>query len=302
MRRAQGEHGERAGGKRTPASSRSAHDHCSSVKVARTIPASDVRRARYDRRPIDRIPRHPPVPFLYRRAANLPLPVAHALGAAIGARLDRAEQVHCRTAFIRALPPTSARAARAASPRALVEVGQGPRRLPVLWSGPAAGRAAGAEVRGSDEWDRARSPREGRDRLAASRRVGIAGLEYSRRHSIVTMYRLQGNVWDDVMKRGRERFGAKLVPSDRGGVRELLEAPRRGDSIGVLPDQDPPEGSGAFAPFFGITAHTPVLAPRLARRTGAPGCLAGGSGGRIVSVRRPAPPEVADARTRGRAR
>ena len=59
------------------------------------------------------------------------------------------------------------------------------------------------------------------------------------------------------------------MASDRGGVRALLETLRRGHTIGVLPDQDPPEGSGAFAPFFGIAAHTPVLASRLARRTGA---------------------------------
>jgi KDO2-lipid IV(A) lauroyltransferase len=37
----------------------------------------------------------------------------------------------------------------------------------------------------------------------------------------------------------------------------------------VLPDQDPPPGSGVFAPFFGIAAHSPVFAVRLARRTGA---------------------------------
>jgi KDO2-lipid IV(A) lauroyltransferase len=113
------------------------------------------------------------------------------------------------------------------------------------------------------------------------------------------MYRLQGSLWDDVMKRGRERFGAKLVPSDRGGVRELLEALRRGDSIGVLPDQDPPEGSGVFAPFFGIAAHTPVLASRLAHRTGAAVLYVfaerlGWGRGFVLHIV-PAPAEVADA-------
>jgi KDO2-lipid IV(A) lauroyltransferase len=71
------------------------------------------------------------------------------------------------------------------------------------------------------------------------------------------------------MKQGRTRFGAELVPSDRGGMRRLLETLRRGRTIGVLPDQDPPTGSGVFAPFFGIVAHSPVFPSRLARRTGA---------------------------------
>ena len=242
--------------------------------------------------------------FLYRRAANLPLPLAHALGAMIGVlawvvpnRFTRRTRFH----IARCLPALGRAARERLVFRALVESGKALAELPVLWSGPAARVARLVrEVRGGDEWDRALAA--GKGAIAASPHLGaweMAGLEYSRRHPIVTMYRLQGNAWDDVMKRGRERFGAKLVPSDRGGVRELLEALRRGDSIGVLPDQDPPEGSGAFAPFFGIMAHTPVLASRLARRTGAAVLYVfaerlGWGRGFVLHVV-PAPAEVADA-------
>jgi KDO2-lipid IV(A) lauroyltransferase len=37
----------------------------------------------------------------------------------------------------------------------------------------------------------------------------------------------------------------------------------------MLPDQDPGQGGGVFAPFFGISANSMVLLGRLARKTGA---------------------------------
>jgi KDO2-lipid IV(A) lauroyltransferase len=242
--------------------------------------------------------------FLYARAANLPLPVAHALGATLGALAWLVPNKFARrTRFHIALClPALGRAARERLVfRTLVESGKTLAELPVIWSGPAARVARLVrEVRGADELARALAV--GKGVIGASPHLGaweLAGLDYSRRHPLVSMYRPQGNEWDDVMKRGRERFGAKLVPSDRRGVRELLETLRRGDAVGVLPDQDPPEGSGAFAPFFGIAAHTPVLASRLARRTGATVIymfaerLAWGRGFVLHVV--PAPPEVADA-------
>ncbi|MGE5793737.1 MAG: lysophospholipid acyltransferase family protein [Bacteroidota bacterium] len=212
--------------------------------------------------------------FLYRCAARFPLPLAHALGGAIGLLawvVPNKFTRRTRFNIARCLPELGRGARERLVFRTLVESGKALVELPVLWSGPPA-RVAGLvrEVRGGDEL--ARVLAAGKGLIAASPHLGaweLAGLELSRRQPIVTMYRLQGNRWDDVMKRGRERFGARLVGSDRGGVRALLESLRRGHSIGVLPDQDPPEGSGVFAPFFGVMAHTPVLASRLARRTGA---------------------------------
>lgn len=244
------------------------------------------------------------LPFLYARAANLPLPVAHALGATLGVLAWLVPNKFARrTRFHIALClPALGRAARERLVfRTLVESGKTLAELPVIWSGPAARVARLVRaVHGADELARALAT--GKGVIGASPHLGaweLAGLDYSRRYPIVSMYRPQGNEWDDVMKRGRERFGAKLVPSDRSGVRELLEALRRGETVGVLPDQDPPEGSGAFAPFFGIVAHTPVLASRLARRTGAAVLyifaerLGWGRGFVLHIV--PAPPEVTGA-------
>ncbi|MEM1411541.1 MAG: lysophospholipid acyltransferase family protein [Pseudomonadota bacterium] len=87
---------------------------------------------------------------------------------------------------------------------------------------------------------------------------------------------------DAVLIERRERFGASLVPANRRGLKALMDVLRDGGGVGVLPDQEPTEGDGRFAPFFGVPALTGVLVPRLLRRTGAraffAGCVRGADG------------------------
>jgi KDO2-lipid IV(A) lauroyltransferase len=67
----------------------------------------------------------------------------------------------------------------------------------------------------------------------------------------------------------RARPHLATAPATLGGVRQLLRALKRGESVGLLPDQVPPEGMGVWAPFFGQPAYTMTLAARLVRQTGA---------------------------------
>ena len=98
----------------------------------------------------------------------------------------------------------------------------------------------------------------------------VVGLYISRHYPMTSMYRPQRHPGLDTMiKQGRERFGARLVPSNNQGMRELLRALQQGKVIGTLPDQNPGVGTGVFVPFFGIMTYTPVFAGRLANRTGA---------------------------------
>lgn len=53
------------------------------------------------------------------------------------------------------------------------------------------------------------------------------------------------------------------------GLREMIRVLRRGELLGVLMDQDT-RVRGAFVPFFGRLAHTPVGPVMLAMKTGAP--------------------------------
>lgn len=80
-------------------------------------------------------------------------------------------------------------------------------------------------------------------------------------------------VLEEVIKRGREQNGAKLVATDAKGVKALYGALMAGEMVGILPDQQPKQGgksAGVFAPFFGEPALTMVLVNRLAQRSGAP--------------------------------
>ena len=57
---------------------------------------------------------------------------------------------------------------------------------------------------------------------------------------------------DNLVKKGRERTGNRLVPADVKGVAAQLKALKRGEVVGILPDQEPDKGQGGvFAPFYG---------------------------------------------------
>ncbi|WP_028081095.1 lysophospholipid acyltransferase family protein [Solimonas soli] len=127
----------------------------------------------------------------------------------------------------------------------------------------------------------------------------LSGLFCSAGGPMTSLYKPQKDATlDRIMHDGRTRLGARLVPTDGGGVKALLTALRRKEMIGILPDHDPPKGSGVFAPLFGMTAHTTELVSKLAARSGAPVwfCIAErlprGRGYRFHLS--PAPAEVAD--------
>ena len=97
----------------------------------------------------------------------------------------------------------------------------------------------------------------------------MAGLYLSTRGPTTTLYKPQP-LADDLVRRARGRAGALLVPTDQTGIRRLLQGLKRGEYLGILPDQEPKEDKGCvFAPFFGVPALTMLLVNRLARRTGA---------------------------------
>ena len=72
-----------------------------------------------------------------------------------------------------------------------------------------------------------------------------------------------------VMDRSRARPGVATAPATLAGVRQMIRALRRGEAIGLLPDQVPPAGMGVWVPFFGKPAYTMTLAARLVQQTGA---------------------------------
>ena len=99
----------------------------------------------------------------------------------------------------------------------------------------------------------------------------VAASEFSSRYGPVTvLYRPARQPWlARLIAASRQRPGLQTAPTTLAGVRQMIKALRRGQAVGLLPDQVPPQGQGVWVPFFGRPAYTMTLAVRLAQQTGA---------------------------------
>jgi KDO2-lipid IV(A) lauroyltransferase len=98
----------------------------------------------------------------------------------------------------------------------------------------------------------------------------ITSLYYGAHHPMAVLYRQPRQPWLlPLITSGRQRGKVTLAPANSQGVKQLLQALKRGEAIGILPDQAPLEGEGEWAPFFGRPAYTMTLASKLAQKTGA---------------------------------
>jgi len=103
----------------------------------------------------------------------------------------------------------------------------------------------------------------------------ITSLYYAARHPITVLYRPPKLRWlEPLMLSGRKRGQVTLAPTDLKGVKLLLGALKRGEAIGILPDQVPSRGEGVWADFFGRPAYTMTLVGRLQKATSATVLLA----------------------------
>ena len=66
-----------------------------------------------------------------------------------------------------------------------------------------------------------------------------------------------------LIEAGRRRPQLHLAPADLSGVRTLIKALKKGQAIGLLPDQAPKVGEGVWLDFFDRPAYTMSLAARL---------------------------------------
>jgi Kdo2-lipid IVA lauroyltransferase/acyltransferase len=92
---------------------------------------------------------------------------------------------------------------------------------------------------------------------------------FGARAPMTALYRPARQPWlAQVMVDARDRPGIQASPATLAGVRAMLRALKRGETVGILPDQVPPDGMGAWAPFFGRSAYTMTMAPKLVAQTG----------------------------------
>ena len=217
------------------------------------------------------------VKLLFRLFSSLPLPAAHALGAALGWIFLIIPNKRRRTAEINlalCFPELDAAARRRRLRRNLIESGKSIAEIGVLWTrGENTLRRLIRGVSGEDNIKEAMA--RGKGVILAAPHLGAwetIGMWSSLNYPMTSLYRTPPmSQLGQLMRAARERFGARLVATDNTGIRALYKALERGEMVGILPDQVPAaRGAAVFAPFFGIPAATMVLLSRLAIKTGAP--------------------------------
>ena len=97
---------------------------------------------------------------------------------------------------------------------------------------------------------------------------------FGKQQPITVLYRPARQAWlRRLEETARARDHLTTAPAQLSGVRLMMRALRRGETVGLLPDQVPPDGMGVWAPFFGRPAYTMTLAARLVQQTGAAVCV-----------------------------
>jgi KDO2-lipid IV(A) lauroyltransferase len=239
-----------------------------------------------------------------RLIARVPLAQLHAIGALLG-WLVYALSPRYRARLKENLFASGVCADDAACRRLLnqsiAEAGRGATEIIAVWF------ASDATVSGlvtCDNWTIVEeAQRAGRGIIFLTPHLGcfeIAALYGAQRLPITVLYRPPKMRWlEPLMMAGRQRWRATLAPANMRGVRLLYRALKRGESVGLLPDQAPGSGDGVWAEFFGRPAYTMMLAQRLQNATGAAVImafaerLAAGRGFRLHLM--PLPPEQLEA-------
>ena len=96
-------------------------------------------------------------------------------------------------------------------------------------------------------------------------------IRYGARQPVTVLYRpgTPARALREFQEQARKRPMMATAPASLSGVRQMLRALKKRESVGLLPDQVPPDGQGVWAPFFGQPAYTMTLAVRLCQQTGA---------------------------------
>ena len=214
---------------------------------------------------------------LYRFASRWPLPLLHALGAALGWLTWAASPTYRRRIRAHAALAGYSFAQVRAS---VAHAGRMAAEMPRLWFGAPVPLEWPADLAPLDA-----AYASGRGIVFMTPHLGcfeitaqVVGARYAARHGPMTvLYRpARQAALRRVLAEARQREGMETVATTLAGVRQMIRALRAGRAVGLLPDQVPPEGQGLWSPFFGRPAYTMTLAARLVQQTGALPLLAWG--------------------------
>ncbi|PWF45081.1 lysophospholipid acyltransferase family protein [Massilia glaciei] len=200
---------------------------------------------------------------LFRLLSALPLPALHALGGALGWLVYWASPSYRRR--LRGNLEAAGYGRHLSS--AVAEAGKAIVELPFVWCA-APGRVARHAT--DENWDYVQSVLDsGRGIVFLTPHLGcfeITAQQIAQRTALTVMYRPPKKAaLKPLIEGARARHNLHLAPANLAGVRILAKALRRGEPVGVLPDQVPQEGEGVWAPFFGRPAYSMTLPAKLAQ-------------------------------------
>jgi len=219
--------------------------------------------------------REPVIKALFRLFSRLPLSLSFRAGGLIGRILwlynGEMRQVAQKNIDL-CFPDWNEEKRKALCKQSLLETGKNITEVPALWCwDESAILSLVHQVSGEEQIKNAFD--NGRSVIILAPHLGaweMVGLYLSIRYKMTSMYRPpEMTGLEHIVREGRSRFGANLVPTDTGGVRNLLAALKNREMIGVLPDQDPGRAGGEFAPFYQVLANTVTFTSKLAQKTDA---------------------------------
>lgn len=211
---------------------------------------------------------------IVRWLAQLPLPVLQIMGGTLGRLVYRFSRSYRHHFDVNLLQAFGAETSAQIGPKARVEAGKAISELPWLWLHPR-GEILSTLQR-VEGWQHVQAAHAaGKGILFLTPHLGCFEItaQYAASQPdaspITVLFRPPRQRWaESILRYGRTREGMTVAPADLSGVRRLIRALKSGESVGLLPDQVPPAGQGAWLPWFGKPAYTMTLAARLAQ-TGA---------------------------------
>ena len=201
--------------------------------------------------------------FIFRLLSRLPLRALHWLGAALGwlvYLLSPSYRRRLKNNLEGAGFGQHLSAAIAESGKAIVE-------LPFVWCARPERVAALAS---EENWEVAQAAFErGQGVVFLTPHLGcfeITAQQIALRTPLTVMYRPPRKAaLKPLIEGARARHNLHLAPANLAGVRILAKCLKRGEPVGVLPDQVPQEGEGVWAPFFDRPAYSMTLPAKLAQ-------------------------------------
>ena len=213
--------------------------------------------------------------FLLRLTGRLPLRVLHGLGALLGRLLwwsggKLRHHTEVNLAFVHTQYGEKERQRTAR--RTLLETGKSVTEIAKIWgAGPENALALVREVDGEELFREALTSQRGL--IVAAPHLGcweLLNFWLCSRTDLAIVYRPPRHAaLEPLLLKARGALNPEQVRAEGAGVRTLYKRLQAGGVVGILPDQQPKQGEGVFAPFFGVPALTMVLVSRLAQRTGA---------------------------------